>query len=295
MRNGSQPTTARRMRRRLFTGAHGQAIVADVVGRGAPVVLAHGGGQTRTAWARTATALMQAGHQAIAIDMRGHGESEWSPSGAYTFDDFAADLLAISAQLPEKPALVGASLGGLAGLIAEGELQPGAFASLTLVDITPHMEASGVAHILGFMRAYLADGFASPDEAADAIAAYLPHRERRDRSATLSCYLRRGDDGRFRWHWDPRFVTSVTQGDAGQTTERLMAASTHLRLPVHLIRGGSSNLVSEGAAQQFLRLAPHAVYTDVAGAGHMVAGDRNDAFTEAVVTFIKARNTADEG
>src|SRR5580658_202580 len=144
MRNGSQPTTARRMRRRLFTGAHGQAIVADVVGRGAPVVLAHGGGQTRTAWARTATALMQAGHQAIAIDMRGHGESEWSPSGAY-----------------------------------------------------------------------------------------LPHRERRDRSATLSRYLRRGDDGRFRWHWDPRFVTSVTQGDAGQTTERLMAASTHLRLPVH--------------------------------------------------------------
>src|ERR1700679_1354119 len=113
MQDGSQPATARRKRRRLFTGDHGQAIVADVVGRGAPVVLAHGGGQTRAAWARTATALMQAGQQAIAIDMRGHGESEWSPSGAYTFDDFAADLLAISAQLSEKPALVGASLGGL--------------------------------------------------------------------------------------------------------------------------------------------------------------------------------------
>ena len=117
MPGGSEPTAALEKRRRLFTGAHGQAIVADVVGRGAPVVLAHGGGQTRAAWARTATALMQAGHQAIAIDMRGHGESEWSPSGAYRFDDFAADLLAISAQLPEKPALVGASLGGLAGLI----------------------------------------------------------------------------------------------------------------------------------------------------------------------------------
>ena len=120
MQRGSEPTTTPEKRRRLFTGAHGQAIVADVVGRGSPVVLAHGGGQTRTAWARTATALMHAGHQAIAIDMRGHGESEWSPSGAYRFDDFAADLLAISAQLPEKPALVGASLGGLAGLIAEG-------------------------------------------------------------------------------------------------------------------------------------------------------------------------------
>ena len=56
------------------------------------------------------------------------------------------------------------------GLIAEGELQPGVFASLTLVDITPHMEASGVAHILGFMRAHLADGFASPDEVASLVA-----------------------------------------------------------------------------------------------------------------------------
>jgi len=216
MQGGSEPTAALEKRRQLFTGAHGQAIVADVVGRGSPVVLAHGGGQTRAAWARTATALMQAGYQAIAIDMRGHGESEWSPSGAYTFDDFAADLLAISAQLPEKPALVGASLGGLAGLIAEGELQPGAFASLTLVDIAPHMEASGVAHILGFMRAHLADGFASPNEAADAIAAYLPHRERREGSATLSRYLRKGDDDRFRWHWDPRFVTSVNRAKPGK-------------------------------------------------------------------------------
>jgi pimeloyl-ACP methyl ester carboxylesterase len=287
MPHGTKATTAPERQRRLFTGADGQAIVADVAGSGPPVVLAHGGGQTRAAWARTAAALMQAGHQAIAIDMRGHGESEWSPSGAYTFDDFAADLLAISAQLPERPALVGASLGGLAGLIAEGELRPGVFASLTLVDITPHMEASGVARILGFMRAHLPDGFASPDEAAEAIAAYLPHRERRDGSATLSRYLRRGSDGRFRWHWDPRFVTSVNQGDPGHLTERLSAAARHLRLPVHLIRGGSSNLVSESAAQQFLQLSPHAAYTDVAGAGHMVAGDRNDAFTDAVVTFLQ--------
>jgi pimeloyl-ACP methyl ester carboxylesterase len=282
-----EPSGQRAKRRKVFRGAHGQAIVADMVGRGSPVLLAHGGGQTRAAWARTAAALMQAGHQAIAIDLRGHGESEWSPSGAYAFGDFAADLLAIAGQLSEKPALVGASLGGLAGLIAEGELQPGVFSSLTLVDITPHMEASGVAHIKQFMRAHLADGFGSTDEAAAAIAAYLPHRERRGGSATLNRYLRKCDDGRLRWHWDPRFITSVTDDDTGRTAERLAEAARHLQLPAHLIRGGSSNLVSESAARQFLQLAPHAVYTDVAGAGHMVAGDRNDAFTEAVVKFIR--------
>jgi pimeloyl-ACP methyl ester carboxylesterase len=271
---------------RFFTGSHGQTLVADVVGDGPPVLLAHGGGQTRGAWARTVSALVEANHQAIAVDMRGHGESEWSPSGAYEFGDFAADLVGIAEQLSERPALVGASLGGLAGLLAEGELRPGIFSSLTLVDIAPHMEPNGVAHILGFMRAHLVDGFASPDDAAAAIGAYLPHRQRRDKPVNLDRYLRKGDDGRFRWHWDPRFVSSVTNDQSDLATERFAAASRNLRLPVHLIRGASSNLVSENAAHQFLQLAPHAVYTDIAGAGHMVVGDRNDAFSEAAVAFL---------
>lgn len=273
--------------RRIFTGAQGQELVADVVGVGPSVLLAHGGGQTRAAWSKAAATLAKAGHQAIAIDMRGHGESEWSPTGAYEFGDFAADLVSISEQLPARPALVGASLGGLAGLLAEGELQPGVFSSLTLVDVTPHMKAEGVAHILGFMRAHLTDGFASPDEAAAAIKAYLPHRQRPEKSSTLDRYLRKGDDGRFRWHWDPRFVTSVTHDPPSRTTDRFAEAARRLTLPVHLVRGASSNLVTASAAQQFLQLVPHAVYTDIAGAGHMVVGDRNDAFSDAIVQFLR--------
>lgn len=272
--------------RRIFTGAQGQKLIADIVGTGPAVLLAHGGGQTRMAWSKTAVALAKAGHQAIAIDMRGHGESEWSPIGAYEFGDFASDLVSISEQLPAKPALVGASLGGLAGLLAEGELRPDIFSSLTLVDVTPHMRADGVAHILDFMRAHLTDGFASPDEAAAAIKAYLPHRQRDERTSTLDRYLREGADGRFRWHWDPRFVTSVTNDTPGRATERFAAAARTLKLPVHLVRGASSNLVTESAAHQFLQLVPHAVYTDIAGAGHMVVGDRNDAFSNAVVHFL---------
>lgn len=273
--------------RKIFFGAKGHTIVADIFGEGSPTLLAHGGGQTRLAWTRTAIALMEAGYSAIAMDLRGHGESAWSPSGSYQLDDFASDLLAISDQLSEKPALVGASLGGLAGLIAEGELRPGSFTSLTLVDITPNMEPIGVARVLDFMKAHLADGFASPDEAADAIANYLPHRERRKGSESLDRYLRRCDDGRLRWHWDPRFITSVTNEKPGQSEKRLIDAAKTLKLPIHLIRGGSSNLVSADGAQAFLRLTPHSAYTDIAGAGHMVVGDRNDAFTEAVVSFFR--------
>lgn len=275
------------MPRRTFTGAQGQTIAAEIAGDGPPVLLAHGGGQTRAAWTKVSSALADAGYQAVAIDMRGHGESEWSPSGAYHFSDYAADLLAIADALQDKPAVVGASLGGLAGLLAEGELRPGVFASLTLVDVTPQLQPDGVAHILGFMEAHLDEGFASADEAAAAIAAYLPHRKQRGPSETLERYLRKCDDGRLRWHWDPRFIAAANRAMPEDSESRFAAAARRLRLPVHLIRGGSSNLVTPEAARQFLQFAPHASYTDIADAGHMVVGDRNDVFTEAIVGFLR--------
>ena len=275
------------MQRQTFTGAQGQTLAAEAVGDGPPVLLAHGGGQTRAAWSKVSRALAKAGYQAIAIDMRGHGESEWSPSGAYHFTDFAADLVAITDTLQGKPSVVGASLGGLAGLLAEGELRPGIFTSLTLVDVTPQLEPEGVAHILGFMSAHIDEGFATADEAAAAIGAYLPHRKQRGPSETLDRYLRKCDDGRLRWHWDPQFITAASQSTPENWEARFAAAARRLNLPVHLIRGASSNLVSTEAAQQFLQFAPHATYTDIAGAGHMVVGDRNDAFTEAIVRFLR--------
>ena len=111
-------------------GDGGISIAAEATGNAdaLPVLLAHGGGQTRHAWKRVTADLANAGFRAIAIDMRGHGDSEWSAEGAYETRDFASDLVAIASKMDRKPALVGASLGGLAGLIAEGHLAPGRFA-----------------------------------------------------------------------------------------------------------------------------------------------------------------------
>ena len=119
-----------------------------------PVLLGHGGGQTRHAWRQTAELLSKAGWLAVAIDLRGHGDSDWAADGAYQIEAFADDLIAIAGQLPSRPAIVGASLSGLAALIAEGELAPGSFRSLTLVDITPRMDPVGVMKVLGFMHAH---------------------------------------------------------------------------------------------------------------------------------------------
>ncbi len=257
-----------------------------------PVLLAHGGGQTKRAWKRVTAMLAAHGFRAIALDLRGHGDSAWADAGAYDIVDFAGDLIAIAGALDRKPALIGASLGGLAGIVAEGEVAPGSFASLTLVDITPQMEAGGVARVVGFMAANAGEGFASPEEAARVISDYLPHRPSRGASAGLAHYLRQKADGRYYWHWDPAFIEGIMRrhaergnsGDFGRT--ELGDAASRLALPVHLIRGGSSDLVSPDAAAHFRELVPHAEFSDIAGATHMVAGDQNDAFGDAILDFL---------
>ena len=260
--------------------------VAGNIGR-PPILLAHGGGQTRHAWGNTMKVLGDRGYRAIALDLRGHGDSDWSEHGRYELDAFAADLIAVARHLGQPPAVVGASLGGLAALVAEGEKAPGIFASLTLVDVTPRMELAGINRVVGFMTAHTQKGFGSIDEAADVIAAYLPNRQRRRNPNGLAKNLRLGPDGRFRWHWDPRFITNVQPPQQERRFERLENAARRIGCPVHLIRGGMSDLVSEEVTKAFLTLVPDASYSNVLDAGHMVVGDQNDHFSEAVLGFLE--------
>jgi pimeloyl-ACP methyl ester carboxylesterase len=252
-------------------------------------VLAHGGGQTRYSWGGTAQALADAGHRVVSMDLRGHGDSTWAPDHDYTMTSFRDDALAVADWVAEPPTWVGASLGGMSGLHAVDE-RPTAFRALVLVDITPHPAKQGVDKILGFMGANAEDGFATLDEAADAIAAYQPHRTRPKDLSGLAKNLRQGDDGRWRWHWDPAFLDIRTGGTSEHARDahhdELAKMAQRLTLPTLLIRGRLSDLVTEEQAEEFLRLVPHAEYVDVAGAGHMIAGDRNDVFTDAVTAFL---------
>jgi len=273
---------------RRFRMADGIELVADTWGSPdhQPAVLLHGGGQTRHAWKRTASVLAGHGYYAIAADLRGHGDSGWSPDGGYAIDRFADDVRTLAASLPRKPILIGASLGGIASLIAADEAPSPIAVALVLVDITPRVDAVGVSRIRGFMAAHIDDGFATLEDAADAIAAYLPHRPRPKKLDGLRKNLRLGADGRYRWHYDPAFVRDDRRrGDANREA-RLTAAARNLDVPVLLVRGGSSELVSEEIAREFVSRVPNARYVDVQGAAHMVAGDVNDPFTEQVVGFL---------
>lgn len=286
---------------RAFPLPHGITLVGDAYGdraayeRGAApgVLLLHGGGQTRHAWGGSGKALARAGFYAVALDLRGHGDSSFAPNGEYHTDHFVQDLRALLEVLPHKPALVGASLGGITSLAtqdhqaAHGE---DACTAIVLVDITPKMEVDGIRRILQFMDAR-PDGFADLEEAADFIAEFLPHRKRPSNLDGLKKNLRKHPDGRWRWHWDPKLMRTWDPNTFDPTegpkihAERLEQAR-RLKVPTLLIRGKQSDVVSEAGAQEFLDACPHAEFVDLTGATHMVAGDVNDHFSAAVVDFL---------
>ncbi len=171
-------TPGRSGRRIEITTPTGLRIAADEwPGDGPPVVLAHGGGQTRHSWGGTAAVLCDHGHRVVSMDLRGHGDSEWAPDGDYHMSAYRDDALAVVRWIGSPVAWVGASLGGMTGLHAVDQA-PELFSALVLVDITPRPAAAGVSRILEFMSKDAETGFATLDDAADAIAEYQPHRPR---------------------------------------------------------------------------------------------------------------------
>lgn len=279
-------------------GREGNRLAAEQAGdpSAIPVILLHGGGQTRHAWAGTAVRLAAAGYRVLSYDARGHGDSEWSANGDYSADALIADLRAVARTLAAPPVLIGASMGGMTSMVALGELDASFARALVLVDIAARLEPSGVARVLDFMRAHTA-GFASLDDALDAVAAYNPHRPRPRDTKGLSKNLRLRA-GRWYWHWDPRFLDHATRTQAGEALvqqERREAAARKITVPTLLVRGGSSDVVSPEGARAMQELIPHAELADVAEAGHMVAGDRNDLFSDAVIDFLRRRVPATSG
>ncbi len=270
---------------RFFDGYAGVRLAADSWGNpdGPLVLLQHGGGQTRHAWKGAGEILGSAGYWAVAFDARGHGDSDWAPDGLYGQDAMVEDLKCVVKALGNRrPVLVGASMGGGTSLVAVGEDHVDATA-LVLVDIAPRIEEEGVDKIQAFMS-QAPDGFATLEDVAAAIASYQPHRKRPRTLDGLAKNVRLAPDGRYRWHWDPRF--RVIRRDLERRQARLAVCARNLSLPTLLVRGGASDVLTEEGAQDFLRLCPHAEYVSVGDAAHMVAGDRNDVFGNAVIEFL---------
>ncbi|BBX86508.1 alpha/beta fold hydrolase [Mycolicibacterium aubagnense] len=282
---GSNPQTVR------FRGIDELALAADEWNRDAEIaqdkptiLMLHGGGQNRFSWKNTGQILADAGFHVVALDSRGHGDSDRSPTANYSLETLTGDTLQVIYQIGRPVALIGASMGGLTSLPVAHEAGPELVTKLVLVDVVPRFEKSGSARIRDFMFSGI-DGFTSLEDAADAVAAYLPHRARPRSVEGLKKNLRLRD-GKWFWHWDPAFLTAPGD-DPFERAEMLEHAAINLEIPILLIRGKLSDVVSTEGVQDFLQKVPGARFVELSEAGHTAAGDDNDAFTDAVVQFVR--------
>ena len=273
-----------------FAGINGVRLVGDVQGdpNARPVLFLHGAGQTRHAWGRAAGVLAANGWRAVTIDMRGHGESDWAPDGDYTFAAFAGDCAAVVDQLDQPPVLVGASLGGITAMMAEGTAVGEFSTGLVLVDIAAHTNPGGVDRIRKFMRSGV-NGFDTLEDAAQAIADYTPQRRRVSSAEGLRKVLRERD-GRWYWHWDPGFIAVSRKVELNSEPGEFRGVKLRdFRVPTMLVRGMMSDVVTDEGVRHLLSLDPTMEVVDVEGATHMIAGDKNDVFSDAIVSFLERR------
>lgn len=248
------------------------------------VIFLHGGGQTRHSWKSAGRDLANAGFHTYSIDQRGHGDSDWAESGDYHISDLARDLLAVLSQIDGNVVLVGASMGGLASLLAT-DWAPDRVEALVLVDITTKAEPEGVERITTFMQGS-PDGFTDLEEAADAVATYLPHRRRPQSTAGLKKNLRRRDDGRWYWHWDPALF-NIREGGSEDVATLMENAAANVRIPTLLVWGMLSDVVSAKSVEQLRKLIPHLEVVELDKAAHTAAADDNDEFSATVVEFCR--------
>jgi pimeloyl-ACP methyl ester carboxylesterase len=270
-----------------FRGADGLTLIADEWNRaastGPSVLFLHGGGQNRYSWKNTCQVLADQGLHVVALDSRGHGDSDRAPDANYSVDALCTDTHAVLDQIGRPTILIGASMGGMTAMPVAHEAGPEKVTKLVLVDVVPRYEKDGSARIRDFMASGL-NGFESLDDAAQAVASYLPYRTKPRSPEGLKKNLRLRD-GRWFWHWDPAFLT-VPADDKFVRVARLEQAVMALTIPILLIRGRLSDVVSEEGVKDFLEKVPDAEFVELSGAGHTAAGDDNDAFSEVVVQFV---------
>ena len=184
-----------------IVATEGLQLTADEWGNpsGPPVLMCHGAGQNRHAWKNTADALASSGWFVTTVDARGHGDSDWSTDARYDSEDIGRDIVALLQRFDRPPAIVGASMGGMASLAAQRTAASQLYNAVILVDITPHFNLEGARRIISFMSGN-PDGFTDLDEAAETLGtqeeiAYIHTMLKKGTSADrqLALYKKTGD------------------------------------------------------------------------------------------------------
>jgi pimeloyl-ACP methyl ester carboxylesterase len=240
--------------------------------------LIHGGAQTAHSWDEVAPDLSR-DHHVLAIDQRGHGDTDWAPGGRYRREDFVADIRAFLDDRGWGSAtLIALSLGGLNSL-AFAATHPDRVRGLVVVDVAPTVARAGRDAVQSQLAVR---DFATLDEAVERALAFNPRRSRQNIEERLRHALRQGVNGRWTYRYDPAIAGPGLQGDF----EELWESVRTIRRPTLLVRGAQSNVLAEETVERLLRELAGSEAASVPGAGHSVMGDNPQGFLAAVRPFL---------
>jgi pimeloyl-ACP methyl ester carboxylesterase len=249
----------------------------------APLVLLHGGGLTAHAWDLVCLALRERRH-CIALEQRGHGDSDWSPEADYSLASIAEDAVAFLRQLGGGPvALVGHSMGALVSMIVASR-HPELVDALAIVDVGPEPREEGADAI----RALVAGGneFESLDAAVAAARRFNPMRSAESLRRSLLLNLSPIPGGRWRWKYDPRRYPKLRSDAYREERRALWDALARVRCPALVVHGGRSRIFLAEDAERVVRTLPHGRGVTIDDAGHNVHADAPGELAAAILGFL---------
>ena len=249
-----------------------------------PIVLLHGGHQSAHSWDLVSLHLARHYH-VLALDQRGHGDSEWARDVDYTNDTMSLDASAfLDAMGLEKPILVGHSMGGRNSMLLTRR-DPSRLGALVIVDVGPELSDRGRAAIAGFVQEN--QEFEDLEHFVANVRKYDPYRSREHIERTVKYNMLQRADGKFVSKCDsnPRRL-GIVRGQGPLENITLEDAGT-FHLPVLLVRGERSNILAPDAAERFAAALPMGRLVTVPNCGHNVHGQNTLGFIAVLDEFLQ--------
>jgi esterase len=248
-----------------------------------PLLFLHGGSLTAHTWDLVCLALRRDYH-CVAVDQRGHGDSEWSPIHDYGPDANARDIHGLIQQLDlREPVLVGHSLGGLHAVTHAAHASDG-LAGIALVDVGPGVQPKGAQRVIDFA---ISDPGPRPfEDFVRRALAFNPRRDPRLLRYSLLHNLRRLADGTWTWKYDQRRITPDYFANTKDRVEQLRDHAAAITCPVLVVRGAESDVLSDAAAADFAAALPDGRWSKVDAAGHNIQGDNPRGLAQALANFL---------
>ncbi len=248
-----------------------------------PILFLHGGGLNAHTWDLVCLMLRERYH-CIALDQRGHGDSEWEPAAEYSFESQVADLEGFIEKLKlVRPLIVGHSMGGFAAM-GYSIRHADKMAGLVLVDIAPEIATQGSLRIRNFIN---------QDRELDSVEAFVeralkfnPMRNRELLRRSLLHNLRQLPNGRWTWKHDPKRISPNFEQERHDRVTRINDNAANIVCPVLVMRGERSDVLTDESAEKFAKSVPRGRWMRIANAGHTIQGDNPRALLDALEPFL---------